>query len=203
MSYWERKILPRVIDRTCGMAEIRPYRDEVVAGLAGDVVEIGFGSGLNMPHLPDTVERLYAVDPSELGQRLAAERIAASPVPVEVIGLDGQSLPLADRSVDAALSTFTLCTIPDVAAALAEVRRVLRPGGELHFLEHGLSPAPRTARWQHRLDGLQRRIAGGCHLVRPIDRVIIDAGFEVTSLRNALLKPATHGYLYLGVARAS
>jgi SAM-dependent methyltransferase len=141
-----------------------------------------------------------------LGRRRGAERIAASPVEIEFVGLDGQSIPLRDDSVDAALTTFTLCTIPDVEAALAEVRRVLKPGGELHFLEHGLSPEPGVARWQHRLDGFEQRIAGGCHLIRPTDRLLRDAGFEIRELTEdemagpKLMAPWAH--LYQGVATA-
>jgi SAM-dependent methyltransferase len=201
MGYWERTLLPRVIEKTCGMAELEPYRQQVTAGLAGEVVEIGFGSGLNLPHLPTTVTRLYAVDPSETSRRLGAERLDASPVPVEHVGLDGQSLSLGDESMDAALVTFTLCTIPDAGRALAEVRRVLRPAGTLHFLEHGRAPEPGTARWQHRLNPVQRRLCGGCHLDRPIDALIEGAGFEIVRMGNPTLRPKTHGYLYLGVAR--
>ena len=125
-------------------------------------------------------------------------------MPVDRVGLDGARLPLDDASVDEALSTWTLCTIPDVTAALAEVRRVLRPGGRLHFLEHGLSPDPGVARWQHRLDGLQGRIAGGCHIDRPIEQLVRDAGFTVERIENSYEKgaPRPLGYLYEGVAAA-
>lgn len=202
MGFYERVVLPRVIDRVCGVGEIRPLRGEVAAGLRGDVVEIGFGSGLNVRHLPDGVTRVKAVEPSATARRLAEGRVARAGVPVEFVGLDGEALPLEDESADAVLSTFTLCTIPGVATALQEVRRVLRPGGTFHFLEHGLCPDPKVAKWQHRLTPIQRRIAGGCHFDRPIEDLVVDSGLEMAELRNTTLTgPKTMGYLYLGTAR--
>jgi len=206
MGFWTDQVVPRLTDVMLGNEEVRRHRRRAVEGLHGTVLEIGFGSGLNVPVYPPEVERVLAVDPSSVGRKLAAGRIAASPVPIEVVGLDGQQIPLADASADAALSTFTLCTIPDVGRALAEVRRVLRPGGRFHFLEHGLCPDPQVARWQHRCNGFQRRVAGGCHLDRPIDELVSDAGFEVVALDNRFLggPRAMHpwGYLYEGVAVA-
>jgi len=202
MGFYERTVLPRIVHLTCGAPHIAELRARVMQGLSGDVVEIGFGSGHNVPHYPEGVGRVLAVDPSLTGRKLAAKRLARSPVPVEFVGLDGEVLPLAVASVDAALSTFTLCTIPDVGRALTELRRVVRPGGTVHFLEHGLSPDPRVAARQRRLTPLQRRIGGGCHLDRPIRDLIVDAGFEVESLRNYHLKgPRVFGYMYEGVAR--
>jgi ubiquinone/menaquinone biosynthesis C-methylase UbiE len=204
MAVWREQVVPRLTDVMLGSKEVRRHRERVVAGLRGTIVEIGFGSGLNVPLYPPDVEAVDAIDPSTVGRRLAAKRVSRSPVPVEFIGLDGQHIPLTDESVDGVLSTFTLCTIPDVAQALREVRRVLRLGGRFHFLEHGLCPEPATARWQHRLNGLQRRIAAGCHLDRSIDRLVQDAGFDIQELRNdwfrgpRLSKP--WGYLYEGVA---
>lgn len=202
MGFYERRILPRIVDKLCGMRAVRPLREEVAAGLHGDVVEIGFGSGLNLGLLPDGVTRLLAVEPSLTARQMAGDRVARSGVPVEFVGLDGEALPLDDESADAALSTFTLCTIPAVATALQEVRRVLKPGGTFHFLEHGLCPDPKVARWQHRLTPVQRRIAGGCHLDRPIRDLVADSGLEVTEVRNTVLsRPKAFGYLYAGVAR--
>lgn len=194
--------MPRIVDKACGIAAIDERRAVVATGLHGHVVEIGFGSGHNLPHLPETVSRLAAVDPSIVGKRLAARRLEACPVPVEFVGLDGQALPLADQSMDAALSTFTMCTIPDIATALRELRRVLRPGAELHFMEHGLSPDAAVAKWQHRLTPIQRRLCGGCHFNRAIGELIAANGFEITSLDNEYLDgPKPLGYLYRGTAR--
>jgi SAM-dependent methyltransferase len=125
-------------------------------------------------------------------------------VTVEFVGLDGQALPLPDDCADAAVTTFTLCTIPDVPGALGELSRVLRPGGRLHFLEHGLSPDPKVAAWQHRLTPIQRRVCGGCHFDRPIAQLIAGAGFRIVTLENYYLAgPKTPSYLYQGVAEAS
>ncbi len=164
------------------MKNAEPLRRRVCAGLAGEVVEIGFGSGLNVPYYPGAVTRVAAVEPSDTGWKLAGERVAASPVRVERSGLDGQSLPFPDDSFDAALSTWTLCTIPDVGAALAELRRVLKPGATLHFLEHGLAPDERVRHWQHRLEPVQKRVFGGCHLTRSAPDLLRGAGFTISEL---------------------
>lgn len=204
MPFWTDQVVPRVTDKLLGNREVMKLRRHAVDGLEGDVVEIGFGSGLNVPLYPDRVSTVYAVDPSLVARKLSSERVAASPVDVQFVGLDGASLPLDDASVDAALSTFTLCTIPDVANALAEVHRVLRPGGTFHFLEHGLSPDPSVARKQERFNGIQQRLAGGCHLNRPIDALVSEAGFEITELENDHMPGPKFmlpwGYLYEGVA---
>jgi SAM-dependent methyltransferase len=179
MGLYGEHVLPRLINRACGMNTLAPLRSQVCEGLHGRVVELGFGSGLNVPHYPDAVSSVVAIEPSDLGWKLATERVADSSVPVERTGLDGQSLPLPDASCDTALSTWTLCTIPDVHIALLEVRRVLKPGGTLHFLEHGLAPDEDVRRWQHRLEPLQKRIVGGCHLTRRIADLLTDAGFSL------------------------
>jgi ubiquinone/menaquinone biosynthesis C-methylase UbiE len=168
------------------------------------VLEVGFGSGRNVPHYPTQVTRVWAVDPATLGRQLAAERVAASPVPVDDVELDGEHLPLDDASVDHVLTTWTLCTIPDVDRALAEMRRLLRPGGSLHFVEHGRAPQPRVARWQDRLTPVQRRVFGGCHLNRPIDALIELAGLRLEKLDNYYARgPKPFGYMFEGVAKKS
>jgi ubiquinone/menaquinone biosynthesis C-methylase UbiE len=179
VGVYRDRILPHLVDRACNTAELRAWRARVAAGLSGTVVEIGFGSGLNVAAYPDEVELVYAVEPAAVARRLAGPRIAAGDVTVEHVGLDGQQIPLPDDSCDGALSTFTLCTIPDVGAALAELRRVVRPGGRFHFLEHGLSPDPGTARWQRRIEPVQKRLADGCHLTRDPAALVSGAGFEL------------------------
>jgi SAM-dependent methyltransferase len=182
MGFYERRVLPRILNTAGGMKALQPLRRRVCEGLTGDVVEIGFGSGLNMPFYPAAVTRVAAVEPSDLGWQLAGQRLKAASVPVQRSGLDGQSLPFEDDSYDAALSTWTLCTIPDAAAALREVRRVLKPGGTLHFLEHGLAPDENVRRWQRRLDPLEQRVFGGCHFTRPIVDLLTAAGFTIKDL---------------------
>lgn len=171
--------MPRLVDRACGTADLRHWREQATAGLFGTVVEIGFGSGLNIPAYPAEVTLVYAVEPAATARRLAHQRISDSEIRVEHIGLRGESIPLDDASCDGALSTFTLCTIPDVEQALAEVWRVLRPGGRFRFLEHGMSPDTNVARWQRRIEPFQKRLADGCHLTRQPADLVRDAGFTI------------------------
>jgi ubiquinone/menaquinone biosynthesis C-methylase UbiE len=204
MAVWREHLLPRIVDKACARRDFAEPRRRTLAGLAGDVVEIGFGSGHNLAHYPADVDRVLAVEPSTVARRLADPRLVASAITVEFVGLDGQDLSLPDDCADAAVTTFTLCTIPEVTSALAELARVLRPGGRLHFLEHGLSPDPKVAAWQHRLTPIQRRICGGCHFDRPIDELITRAGFRIVTLEKYYLTgPKTPSYLYQGVAEAS
>jgi ubiquinone/menaquinone biosynthesis C-methylase UbiE len=201
MGFYGEQIVPRVTNALLGNKEFGEVRKEVSAGLHGDVVEIGFGSGHSLPYLPPAVTGLWAVDPSGTGMTLAAKRIAASTVPVHQAGLDGEHLDLPDDRFDAALSTMTLCTIPDVAGALTELRRVLKPGAEFHFAEHGHSPDPKVAKMQDRLTPLQRRMCGGCHFNREIVKLISEAGFRVEGVRNFYMKgPKAPGYMAVGTA---
>ena len=200
MGFWTERVVPRLADRSLSMPDIGRLRAVALSGLHGRVLEIGFGSGLNVPHYPAAVTQVDAVEPSDLAWEMSARRRAGSPVTIERTGLDGQRLAAADGQYDAVLSTFTLCTIPDVERALREVRRVLRADGMFHFLEHGLAPDHRVARWQRRLDPWQRRLAGGCHLDRDIPR-LVGSHLRVESVTTASLagpavsKPWTHGFV--------
>ncbi|MBV9313616.1 MAG: class I SAM-dependent methyltransferase [Pseudonocardia sp.] len=180
MGFYGERVLPRITNLVCGAKRNDRLRRRVCADLAGEVVEIGFGSGLNVPFYPTGVVRVAAVEPADLGWKLARSRLNATRVSVGRVGLDGQSLPLPDSSCDAALSTWTMCTIPDPAAALAEIRRVLKPGATLHFVEHGLAPDESVRRWQRRLEPTHKRLFGGCHLTRPIVELLTAAGFTLT-----------------------
>jgi ubiquinone/menaquinone biosynthesis C-methylase UbiE len=204
VGFYGDQVLPRVMNVALGNEECARMRARVTADLSGEVLEVGFGSGLNVPHYPSSVTRVLAVDPATVGRTLAAKRVAQSDVPVEFVGLDGEQLPLEDDSVDAALTTWTLCTIPDAHRALAEIRRVLRPGASFHFLEHGRSPDPEVARWQDRITPVQRRIAGGCHPNRPIEDLVTQAGLDVTRIDHYYMRgPKSEGYMYEGVAAKS
>jgi SAM-dependent methyltransferase len=201
MGFYVDRVLPRITDLALGRPDLRAVRARVCEGLEGDVLEVGFGSGLNVPHYPAAVRRVQAVDPATAARELARPRVAASDTPVEYVGLDGERLPLDDGSVDHVLVTWSLCTIPHPVRAVAEARRVLRPGGRLHFVEHGLAPDPKVARWQRRLTPLQRRAFGGCHLDRPIDRLIGDAGLRIDRLDTyAMAGPKPMSWCYEGTA---
>ena len=200
VGLYSDRFLPRLVDLALG-ARTDELRAKVASGLSDTVLEVGFGSGRNLPHLPPAVTRLVAVDPAVHGRRLAAHRLAASPVPVEFVGLDGQDLPLADESVDHVLVTWTLCTIPDVGRALGEMHRVLRPGGALHFIEHGRSPNPKVARRQAKLSPWWGRVSGGCRLDRAIPDLIADAGFRTDAVQSyRLAYPELVGFTFEGVA---
>jgi SAM-dependent methyltransferase len=202
---WEERVLPHLVEATCGSRQVRPLREQVCGGLAGRVLEIGFGSGLNVPHYPGAVQVVHAVEPNDVAWRIARRRVAASPVQVVRSGLDGRHLAEDDGSFDHVLTTFTLCTVPDLRQVLSEVHRVLRPGGRVHFLEHGLAPDLGVRRWQQRLEPLQRRVAGGCHLTRRPVAAVGEAGFDDLDVTArylpgpAVLRPM--GYLYLGSGR--
>ena len=203
MGFYSERVFPRVLNRVMDTKQSRQVRARVCASLDGEVLEIGFGTGLNLPHLPSAVTVLRAVDPLKNGRALAGERLKSSPVPVEFVGLDGQAIPLEDESVDAALSTWTLCSIPDPVAAVREIRRVLRPGGTMFFVEHGRSPDSGVLKWQRRLNPLQRRIACGCTLDSDITGVIEDGGLRVDHVDTYYMKgePKVFGWTFEGSAR--
>jgi ubiquinone/menaquinone biosynthesis C-methylase UbiE len=204
VGWWTDRVVPRIVDRSLDVQEIRLVRERACAGLAGRVVEVGFGSGLNLGHYPSGVTEVSAVEPSDLAWQLASGRLPGSAVPVRRAGLDGQRLVAGDDEYDAALSTFSLCVIPDARAALRELRRVLRPGARLHFAEHGRSPDATVARWQRRLTPVQRRVLGGCHVDRPIAD-LVDEHFEILDLDERYLPGPSSSrpfcYLSVGTAR--
>jgi ubiquinone/menaquinone biosynthesis C-methylase UbiE len=201
VGFYGEQILPRITNVVLANSEFAKIRERVASTLSGEVLEVGFGSGLNVPYYPSSVIRVLAVDPATVGRKLAEKRVAASQIPIEYLDLEAERLAIADDRIDHVLVTWTLCTIPDVNGALGEMHRVLRPDGQLHFVEHGRSPDRSVARWQDRLNPIQRCWAGGCHLNRPIDRLIETAGFEMARLENFYAKgPRTTSYMYEGVA---
>jgi SAM-dependent methyltransferase len=202
MGLYREHVLPRIHNRTLDDDRINRIRHRVCAPLHGTVVEVGFGSGLNVAHYPPAVTLVHAVEPSMLARRLAAPRVERASVPIEFDGPDGQHLPLPDRSADCVLLTLTLCSIPDQQAAAHELRRVLVPGGFVTYLEHGASPDPDVARRQGRLNGLNRRLSG-CRLDTAVPAMFRSAGLHLTDERTYYLQgaPRWAGYLYEGLAR--
>jgi ubiquinone/menaquinone biosynthesis C-methylase UbiE len=202
MGIYGDRVLPHLLDACGSLKAVEPLRKRVCEQLHGHVLELGFGSGLNLPHYPAAVTAVDAVEPSDVGWKIAGRRRAAARIPVRRSALDGQALPFPDHSFDTALTTFTLCTIPDPSTALREVRRVLRPGGTLHFLEHGLAPDEDVRRWQRRLEPLQKRVFGGCHLTRPVVDLLTTSGFAVTDLDTFYERgaPKAVGAQSLGIA---
>ena len=203
MSFYDDVILPRFIGCACGTKPIMKQREKVVPRAEGTVLEIGIGSGLNLPlYDGDKVERLIGLDPSEASWKLAGERARDLPFDVEFIGLPGEQIPLDDDSVDTVLVTFSLCTIPDPVSALEGMARVLKPGGNLLFCEHGEAPDEGVRKWQDRINPVWRAIAGGCNLNRDIPNLLGQGGFAVKDLEECYLPstPKIAGYNYWGSA---
>jgi ubiquinone/menaquinone biosynthesis C-methylase UbiE len=202
VSLYQRHVLPRLLHFAMRQAPLLPFRERVLGAAEGRVLEIGIGSGLNLPLYGPHVRIVIGLEPSPELLRMARDRAAAARVPVELLEASAEAVPIASGSVDTVVTTWTLCTIPDAARALAEMRRVLKPGGALLFVEHGRAPEPGVARWQDRLDPVWSRLAGGCHLNRPIAALIADGGFHIDALAHARLPgPRTHTFLYEGRAR--
>jgi ubiquinone/menaquinone biosynthesis C-methylase UbiE len=203
MNWYERHLLPHLIDIACGMPAVRRQRLRVVPNAHGRVLEIGIGTGLNMPYYePGRIESLVGVEPSQRMHRLALRRSKAAGLEVRLVGLSAEKLPLADASFDTVVSTFTLCTIPDPVAALKEIRRVLAPGGRLLFAEHGRAPEASVRKWQQRLQPLWIPLAGGCHLDRDIPALLREAGFVPQVQQRYLPGPKFLSYHYWGEAVA-
>lgn len=203
MSFYENRILPHVIDLACGMPEAMELRKHVVPKAEGVVLEVGMGSGLNLTlYDPEKIDFVWGLEPSEGMRRKAQANLQASPVEVKWLDLPGEEVPLDDASVDTVILTFTLCTIPDWHTALRQMYRVLKPGGRLWFCEHGRSAEEKVARWQDRVTPLWKRVAGGCHLNRPIRDYIEEAGFAIREVNNLYIdkSPKIVGYMYVGEA---
>jgi ubiquinone/menaquinone biosynthesis C-methylase UbiE len=202
MKLYEKWILPRLLDLTLRNQEVTRYRAQIVPRAHGIVLEVGIGSGLNLRYYGRQVRQVYALDPSPELLRMARRQARKAPFPVAFLACRGETIPLGTHSVDTILTTFTLCTIADPLAALGEMRRVLKPGGELLFAEHGLAPDPGVRRWQHRCNPLWRRIAGGCNLDRKMDELIGAAGFHIARLTTEYANgPRLLSYIYAGSAR--
>jgi len=202
VSFYQRHILPRLLHMVMQQEAMVPFRRRLIGAAEGRVLEVGIGSGLNLPLYGPSVRSVIGLDPSHELLRMARDRAATAPIAVELLEGSAEIVPLDDASIDTVVTTWTLCTIPDAPRALSELRRVLRPGGALLFVEHGRAPEPGVARWQDRLDPMWRRVAGGCHLNRKIDDLISGAGFQIDALTNARLPgPRTHTFLYEGRAR--
>ena len=202
MGFYQRHIVPWLTHLSMRQAQLLPFREQTVGAAEGRVLEIGIGSGLNLPLYRGLVSSVIALEPSAELLSMARSRASAAVVPVSLLDASAEAIPLDTGSVDTVVTTWTLCTIPDISRALSEMRRVLKPGGRLLFVEHGRAPEPGVARWQDRLDPLWSHLAGGCHLNRKMDDLLIQAGFRIDTLRNPRLPgPPTHTFLYQGRAR--
>lgn len=204
-SWYNRHILPHALDFACGLPMVARQRQQVVPQAQGRVLEVGIGTGLNMPYYDKTrISQITGLDPALELHPLARQRIAQAGLPVNLLALSAEQSPLPDASFDTVLVTYTLCTIPDPLAALREMRRVLAPGGQLLFCEHGRAPEASVQRWQERLQPLWGPLAGGCHLGRDIPALLQASGFQVPELHTGYLpgpKPMT--YHYWGAAQAA
>jgi len=206
MGYYERTIGPRIISSLCAMENMAAERKHIVPEAAGVVLEIGMGPGHNLEfYNPDRVSKIVGVDPHPTFVALGAERRDACPIPVDMIIAPAEDLNLPDASIDTAVITFTLCSVTNPMQALAEIRRVLKPGGRVLFLEHGLSPDQKVARWQNRLNPLWKRFAVGCNLNRSISDLLVAAGFKIEEIENFYVKgdPKFVGYLSRGIAQVA
>lgn len=205
MSLYEDRILPHVINLACGNAVIQDLRREMVPLAEGRVLEVGMGPGLNIPFYDSSrVEMVWGLEPSEGMRRKARANLARAPFEVRWLSLPGEEIPLDDDSADTVLLTFTLCTIPDWRSALAQMRRVLKPGGRLIFCEHGAAPDPGVRRWQDRVNPVWKKVCGGCNINRPMDRLLESSGFRFEHIDVGYMPrtPRIAGYHYRGVARA-
>ena len=206
MGFYARYIGPKFVSCLCSTEDVTAERERIIPLAHGVVLEIGMGPGLNLPfYKPDQVKKVIGVDPNQAFLRLGESRQQASPVPLEIIRAPAEALPLEAASVDTVVITYTLCSVDDPEQALREVRRVLRPGGKVLLLEHGLSPEPGVARWQHRLNPIWRSLAVGCNLTRPVSELLQRAGFDVQDIEEYYLggAPRVIGFHCSGIAHAA
>jgi ubiquinone/menaquinone biosynthesis C-methylase UbiE len=202
MGVYQRCVVPCLTHLAMSQKQLLPFRRRIVGAAEGRVLEIGIGSGLNLPLYGATVSSVIGLEPSGELLRRARPRATEAAVPTMLLDASAEAIPLDRASIDTIVTTWTLCTIPDASRALAEMRRVLKPGGALLFVEHGRAPEPSVARWQDRLDPLWSRLAGGCHLNRKMDDLVADSGFRIEAMTNPRLPgPRTHTFLYEGRAR--
>lgn len=198
MGIYQKYLLPRIVDFTCGLKPTMLQREKAVPLAEGRVLEIGIGSGLNLPfYRPSKVEHVWGLDPSNEMLALAKNKLGGLGFDVELIAAPAEDIPLDAGSVDTVVTTYTICTIPDVRAALNEARRVLKPDGHLVFCEHGLAPDESVRRWQNRLNPVWMKVGGGCNLNRPIPELIAQAGFQVRSMETMYIpgwRPASFNY---------
>ncbi len=202
MSVYDRYVLPHVLHLACGLKAFRHQRQLVVPAASGRTLEVGAGSGLNLPYYrPGQLSELILLEPEE-GMRVKLRKATRDfPIPVEMLGLRGEEIPLADHSVDTVVITYTMCTIPDLPTALAQMRRVLKPGGRMLFSEHGAAPDVSVGNWQERINPTWKKLAGGCNLNRRIDEEIRNAGFHLEKLETGYIPgPRPWTYNYWGVA---
>jgi len=202
MSFYQRYVIPRLTHLAMRQKQLLPFRQRVIGAAEGRVLEIGIGSGLNFPLYGGAVTSVIGLEPSSELLGMARPRAEAASAPITLLDASAETIPLDSGSIDTVVTTWTLCTIPNAVQALGEMRRVLRPGGALLFVEHGRAPEPGVARWQDRLDPMWSRLAGGCHLNRKMDDLISGSGFRIEALENTRIPgPRTHTYLYHGHAR--
>ena len=202
MGFYQSHILPHLIHLSMRQGRLAAYRNRLIPAAEGRVLEIGIGSGLNLPHYTAAVERVIGLDPSPKLLAMTREKARTGSTPVELIESNAETIPLHDRSIDTVVTTWTLCSIPDAPKALDEMRRVLRPSGRLLFVEHGRAPDPRVRWWQDKLTPAWKRLGGGCHLNRAITQLVESAGFRIERLETGYMpgpKPMT--FMYEGSAR--
>ena len=204
MGFYDKHILPRCLDKACGIGPITKQREKVVPLAEGMVLEIGIGSGQNLPHYnPNTVTKIIGVDPDEHIWKRSEKRRADCPIEIERIGLSGEDIPLEKNTADSVVVTYSLCTIPDPIKALHEMKRILKPSGKIFFSEHGKAPDDKVHRWQNYIDPIWKKLAGGCHSGRDIPDLFKQAGLSFEDLQESYIPgPKVLSYNYWGIAKA-